>query len=400
MEREGVIPSGAAVVVGVSGGADSVALLHVLHRLGHPVIAAHLNHGIRGAEADADEQFVKALCATLGVECVTRTVDVPALANEKGVSLEMAAREARHDFFRFKVQGQTSKAVVALAHHADDQLETFFLRAARGTGPSGLGGMRTFQCLEDLSLIRPMLGIRRRAIFQWLEKEGLVWREDASNADESIARNRVRHQVLPILGEINERAAENILRTMAILRAEEDAPEKAAARRAARDRLIEFGVSPSFDAVERFIEFAGRKDGTLFLDLEGVRLVNEYGAVACSLRTARRSVPAIMMEEGAGILRGRWEASVSLAKVAGRPVTVRAPQPGDRMSPYGMEGSKKLQDIFTDLKIPQTRRAAWPVVECGGEIIWLPGYRIARGWALAAEDEPALHLRVSGGEAV
>jgi tRNA(Ile)-lysidine synthase len=98
------------------------------------------------------------------------------------------------------------------------------------------------------------------------------------------------------------------------------------------------------------------------------------------------------MEEGTGILRGKWEASVPLAKIGERTVIVRSPLPGDRMNPYGMEGSRKLQDIFTDLKIPQAQRAGWPVVECGGEIIWLPGYRIARGWELNSDEEPALHL--------
>lgn len=104
------------------------------------------------------------------------------------------------------------------------------------------------------------------------------------------------------------------------------------------------------------------------------------------------------MEEGVGILRGTWEASVSLEKVAGREVTVRTPRPGDRMNPYGMDGSKKLQDIFTDLKIPKSQRTDWPVVECGGEMVWLPGYRIARGWELASGDEPALHLKLESGE--
>jgi len=98
------------------------------------------------------------------------------------------------------------------------------------------------------------------------------------------------------------------------------------------------------------------------------------------------------MREGTGILCGKWEASVSTAKIDGRAVTVRTPRPGDRMCPYGMEGSKKLQDIFTDLKIPKTQRAEWPVVECGGEIIWLPGCRIARGWELSGGSDPALHL--------
>jgi tRNA(Ile)-lysidine synthase len=101
---------------------------------------------------------------------------------------------------------------------------------------------------------------------------------------------------------------------------------------------------------------------------------------------------SIQIQEGIGILRGPWCASVSLAKVAGREVAVRAARSGDRMEPYGMEGSKKLQDIFTDLKIPKAQRESWPVVECSGEIIWLPGYRIARGWELSSDCEPALHL--------
>ena len=404
IDRENLIAAENRVVVGVSGGADSVALLHILHRLGYLLIAAHLNHSIRGAEADGDEAFVKTLCKKLGVECVTRKTDVPALAKEKGISLEMAAREARHSFFRSKVEGLKSKALIALAHHADDQLETFFLRAARGAGPGGLSGMKSFQTLEGLTLVRPMLGVRRAEIIQWLEKEGIEWREDATNTDESIARNAVRRQILPVLGKLNERAAENILRMMEILRDEEDHPEKAARRREIRDWLIEQGVTPTFNAVEQVVSFSEKTSGTQLLDLEGLRLVNEYGElrVECGsgiLPLARGWKPLphlnIRMEEGVGILRGPWCASVSLANVAGREVTVRTARPGDRMEPYGMEGSKKLQDIFTDLKTPKTQRENWPVVECGGEIIWLPGYRIARGWELLSDTEPALHLFLS-----
>ena len=395
IERGNLIFDGVKVIVGVSGGADSVTLLHVLHRLGFNMTAAHLNHSIRGAEADGDEAFVKELCTKLGIECVTSKTDVPALAKEKGISFEMAAREARHEFFRSNVKRQKSKVVVALAHHADDQLETFFLRAARGTGPSGLGGMRPFQGLENLQLCRPMLGIRRSEIFQWLETEGIEWREDASNADESIPRNRVRHQILPTLGEINECAAKNILRTMEILRDEENRPERAAARREARDWLIEHGGTPSFDAIEQLIEFSARTDGTTFLDLEGLRIVNEYGELNVGQASSLFHRESVRMEEGVGILRGKWEASVSLEKIDGREVTVRTAEPGDRMNPYGMEGFKKLQDIFTDLKIPKAQRENWPVVECGGEIIWLPGYRIAQGWQLFRDTEPALHLFAS-----
>ncbi|MDK2856974.1 MAG: tRNA(Ile)-lysidine synthase [Verrucomicrobiota bacterium] len=409
IERENLIPEGMPVAVGVSGGADSVALLHSLNRLGYPLAAAHLNHSLRGAAADADERFVKELCTTLGIECVTQKVDVPALAKEKGLSLEMAAREARHEFFRSlapNLRPKTATLLIALAHHADDQLETFFLRAARGTGPSGVGGMRYFQKLGAMHLIRPMLGIRRIEISRWLEKEGIEWREDATNTDETIPRNFVRRQLLPLFGKLNDRAAENLLRTMTILRDEADRPELAARRREIRDGLIGQGVSPGFETVERVIEFAEKKNGTQFLDLEGLRLVNEYGLLSVDAtspshfpRTERdRDVASafpICIEEGVGILRGPWEASVSRTKVAGRAVSVRASRPGDRMSPYGLDGSKKLQDIFTDLKIPKRRRAGWPVVECGGEIIWLPGYRIARGWELSSPAEPALHLTLA-----
>lgn len=386
MEQEFFLSEGDGVVVGVSGGADSVALLHILHRLGFPVTAAHLNHAIRNAEADADEAFVKTLCKQLGVECITQKTDVPALAKEKRISLEMAARNARHAFFR-----TFGGAWIVLAHHADDQLETFFLRAARGTGLEGLGGMRACKKLAAMHLLRPMLGIRRTEILHWLKTEGLEWREDASNADESIPRNFVRHQILPGLGKMNDRAAENILRTMALLRDEADHPEKAARRREARDWLIEHGATPSFDAVEQLVELTRKKNGTQFLDLEGIRIANEYGKLRAVSENANPQ-RSVWMEEGVGILRGPWQASVAVEKVAGRNVSVRTPYPGDRMNPYGMNGSKKLQDILTDLKIPKAQRAEWPVVECGGEIIWLPGYRIARGWELAGKAQLALHL--------
>ncbi len=168
IEREHLIPDGTSVVVGVSGGADSVALLHILHRLGYTMTAAHLNHCIRGVEADADEAFVKAVCKELDVECVTAKTDVPALAKEKGISLEMAAREARHSFFE-----TFGNVRVALAHHADDQLETFFLRAARGSGPSGLAGMRPAQKVAAMQLLRPMLGIRRGEITRLTGENGI-----------------------------------------------------------------------------------------------------------------------------------------------------------------------------------------------------------------------------------
>ncbi len=413
MKREKLFPEGTRVGIGVSGGADSVALLHILHRLEYTPFAVHLNHGIRGTDADIDEAFVKERCETLGIECISSTIDVPMLAKKKGISIEMAARQARHIFFESVLCPASS--VLCLAHHADDQLETFFLRAARGTGTSGLSGMRFFQRVGKLELIRPMLEIRRSEIIRWLKSEGFSWREDVSNADLAIPRNLVRHKILPTLEKVNVRAAEHILRTMKILRDEDDFLEptvplnlqdlsshpKALQRRIIQNWLIKHRVKPKFDTIEKVIEFSTETEGSKMLDLKGLRLVNEYGTLRVDQSERPEGQPyvelekTVRMKEGIGILRGPWQASVSLAKIAGREVFVRTPKLGDHMKPYGMKGSKKVQDIFTDLKIPKARRARWPIVECGGEIIWFPGYRIANNWKLLEKSAPALHLFTS-----
>ena len=387
IDREILIPAGTKIIAGVSGGADSVALLHILHRLNIPLRVAHLNHNIRGADADGDERFVKNLCAKLGVECITQKTDVPALAAEKKISIEMAAREARHDFF-----GQFSPSPVALAHHADDQLETFFLRAARGAGAGGLGGIRMIQQIKNMTLIRPLLGIRRAEIIEWLKSENLEWREDCTNSDETIPRNFVRHKLIPEFEKLNPAAGKNLLRAMELLRNEEDQTPRAVRRRAVRDWLIENDVAPDFETVEKVIEFSDETAGTKFLDIAGVRLINEYGSLKVDATSSSRFNFSIHIKESTGILRGPWCASVSQEKIAGREIIIRTARAGDRMNPYRMDGSKKLQDIFTDLKIPKLRRATWTVVECAGEIIWLPGYRIARGWELSSDSEPALHF--------
>ncbi|MBT8042363.1 MAG: tRNA lysidine(34) synthetase TilS, partial [Pontiella sp.] len=136
IERRGLIPDGAKIVTGISGGADSVALLHALTHLNHSCTVVHLNHQLRGAESDADEQFVRELAARLDFPFVAKSVDVKAMAAQSGLSVEMAARQARHAFF-----AEFPDAVIALGHHADDQVETFLLRLARGAGTEGLGGM-------------------------------------------------------------------------------------------------------------------------------------------------------------------------------------------------------------------------------------------------------------------
>lgn len=407
-----LVPDDTNVVVGVSGGADSVALAHALHQLGIPFTVAHLNHNLRGAESDADEQFVRGL----GFPTVVKSVDVEKRAEAEGISIEMAARQARHEFF-----GEFDNAVIALAHHADDQVETFFLKLARGAGTEGLGGMGFSQQIGQLRLIRPMLDIPRPAIMEWLAENNIAWREDASNTDEAYLRNRVRHKILPLLEqELNPNLREAVLRTMDILREEQDWMDeliagcrlptagfpKAGRRRVLRKWLFGNGADDvSYGAVDSILSLMDAGKGSTIFELnDRQRVVVEYGIPRFESTDAEKSGRNWKLtaeagkgwrkDHGQGVGTLPAEASFNATKVGDSPIEVRRWQAGDRMEPLGMDGSRKLQDILTDQKVPKAQRNEIPVVVCRGEIIWMPGYRIARGWEVDGENGKAVHVRI------
>jgi len=249
----------APLCVAVSGGADSVALLHALVRLrawlgGRPpygLVAAHFHHGIRGAEADADAAFVADLCGSLGVPLRIGRGDVPAEAARTGESEEMAARRLRHDFLRAVCAGdsvarshgrtverpnrrapehsafsiQHSALILATGHTLDDQAELFFLRLKRGASARGLSGMRPFDPASGASpaRLRPLLRVRHAALADWLRAEGLAWREDATNAEDDADRNRIRHRVVPaVLDAFGPAFLSTLARSMDLLRDDAD----------------------------------------------------------------------------------------------------------------------------------------------------------------------------------
>jgi len=278
LEQHGGIPD-QKIVVGVSGGLDSVALLRALHQLGIFCKVAHLNHQLRGDESDADEVFVRDLSAELGFPFYSKSVDVQAKADQEGISLEMAARAARLAFF-----AKFEHAVIMLAHHADDQLETFFLRLARGAAGDGLGGMSFSQILGKVTVLRPMLEIPRAEIQKWMEKNQFTWREDSSNREDDFLRNRVRHQLLPLFEEtLNPRFRSTLLRTMEIFRAEREWMDQllgkipmeewveqplAAQRRLLRRWLFENGVGElGFQSVESILSLMRKAEGTTFFPI-------------------------------------------------------------------------------------------------------------------------------------
>lgn len=447
IRQHDLIRPGDEVVVGVSGGADSVALSHILHRLSKrmkfEIVIAHLNHRIRAKAADRDEAFVKAWAETLGVEFLSDRRDVPALAKEQSVSIEMAARAARHEFFR-----SCGGDAVAVAHTSDDQAETVLMRFIRGSGARGLGGMLPVATLRGLKIIRPLLGTPRVEVKRYLREQNIAWREDASNRDPAHLRNRIRRNLLPVLEkEYNPSIRETLCRTAIVFSDEDRFLTEWAVRSAHIDKTYQLrleqwislpvalrrrvlmgwlearGYPPEridFDLIQRALQLTEDQRGSQRLSLEnGWILVRRYG----NLQLAREGefaaslsqpvqVPGVtrMRKEGwsisaqwsKGILTSRptrpgripAAASISAKKVGLAAIVVRSWREGDRMKPYGLRGSKKLQDIFVDAKIPRDTRHTIPVFECRKEIIWIPGYRIARDWALSSETEPALHLHI------
>ena len=439
-ERFAMARCGDTVLVAVSGGADSVALLHSLwqlrKKLGIRLAAAHLHHGIRGAAADADAVFVRRLAHKLGVPCVIEHAAVPQQARAAGISLEMAARTARYAFFR-RAAKKLGAAAVAVAHTADDQAETVLLRLARGAGPQGLGGMEPVSRRGGLKIIRPLLSVTRAEIITFLKQNRQRWREDASNRDTHFLRNRVRHEILPLLEHrLNPQIRAALLRTAEVLREENDlldriagrafspkAPRRhgiahpvlsapklvklplALRRRALRLWLIGVGLDAElvdFDAVAAALALVENQRGTKSVELGGGwKIIRRYDQLALEKPAIASAAQwNLVIKSHRGVIKekptspGRLPARATLSAVAvGKsPLIVRAVRAGDRMAPLGLNGTKKLQDIFIDAKVPRDQRVRIPVVECRGEIVWLPGYRVARGWDVPSPRSRSLLL--------
>lgn len=259
IERHQLFAEGQGVVVGVSGGADSVCLLHLLRALAAPrslrLTVAHLNHGLRGADADADAEFVAALAAGWGLDCIVERADVPALAQRERLSIEEAARHARYAFLG-RVAAERGASRIAVAHHADDQAETVLMHFLRGSGVAGLRGMlpasplTTYQSANaaNLCLIRPLLAATRAEIEAYCAENGLAWRADASNSDTRFYRNRLRHELLPILAQYNPRISETLARTADVMAADYDLLDSTAEESL---RLIRYETIPGVIAFAR-----------------------------------------------------------------------------------------------------------------------------------------------------
>ena len=405
-----LLKDGADVIVGLSGGADSTALLKVLLTLGYRCTAVHCNFHLRGAESDRDQQFVTELCSRLGIRLEVCHYDTESYARQHGISIEMAARELRYaDFNRIMQERQAS--AVCIAHHRDDSVETLLLNLIRGTGLRGLTGIKPV----NGNIIRPLLCVSRTEIEQWLTETGQSYVTDSTNLETDYTRNKIRNQLLPLMRTINPDADNAINTTSQHLQQAytvyNDAMDQARVRvsdgniisipelkRLPSPQAFLFeSLSPlGFNSAQINDVWASvdSQPGTRFLSathqiIKGrdnftISPVSEvdstYMTVSLTPGTAvtlpdGRRLTVSSAPAGTPISNDPSTATFDAAQLTDSTVTIRRWHEGDRFVPFGMKGSKLVSDLLTDCKVSPACRENQLVATMGNDIIWVLGIR-------------------------
>jgi tRNA(Ile)-lysidine synthase len=467
IRRHNMLSQGDRVIVAVSGGPDSVALLHILHRLAGEWNLAlhvfHMDHGLRGEASRADARYVAELAERLGHPCTVVTLAPGELKRRPG-SLQANARAARYEALAALVR-QVGARCVALGHHRDDQAETVLMRFLRGAGPHGLAGIPPVRQADGVTYIRPLIDVRRSEIETYCTAHELFPRQDESNLRAVYLRNRLRLELVPYLERTyNPALVENLAQLADILREEDRFLEEVAQQALEQCRVPDEGVALRGDLLlcrppavaRRVIRLAARlaagpncelglvhvtqvlgllhhPHGSHRLDLPGVRVTVEYGvcrfeqpedhgapaaarlltvpgitempdlnlrieavyqaptgAAPAEVPAPATAAPAPRADPEASCVR---EAAFDADRLPG-PLAVRFRLPGDRIWPVGMAGSKKLQDLLVDAKVPRRLRDRIPLLVAGPDLLWVIGYRLDRRYLATPATEKVLVLRV------
>ena len=413
---------GQSVLCALSGGVDSVVLLHLLLQCGVRVEAAHVEHGIRGESSRRDCRFVQELCGKWGVPLHVIHLDVPAQAAKEGRGIEETARAMRYDFL-WKTREARRLETLATAHHLNDQAETVLMHLIRGASPVGLSGMRE----RDGALIRPLLPFSRAQIEQYAQENHLPHVEDETNADIAYTRNYIRHELIPCMEKLNPRAVEAIGRAAELARRQSDFVRQEALRvlcsrmhgaaladvsdlhQGLRSEVIAQYLraqgTPEFSAADIVrIEslLAGGVGRRVSLgkelferDTNGVRrvIMEPAGSGRWALHSGENETPL-----GRFTLRtGKVPKNLNLGKYAQvfdadkicAPLFVRTRRDGDRMALLG-GGKRKLSDILIDKKVPRALRNSVPLIVMGEEILWAVGAAPGKTCAVGPESAQAL----------
>lgn len=453
------IAEGEPVVAGFSGGADSAALAAVLAYLHHKgrisAVYCHLNHQLRGGDAEADEQFVRVFSLHENIACEVKKTDVRRIAAEKGMNIEAAGRVCRYEWF-VETARNSGARLVMLAHHADDQAETVIWRMIRGAGSEGLGGMRQVREEQGIFFGRPFLQRRKAELLAFCAEAGIGFRTDESNKDLTFTRNAIRHELMPLMETFNPNLVQQIIQTSAVLADEEEWMRGQAAEWVKGNvllstnnqfakwsctalirmpialqrrviKLILSHLSLKKEAVSfRLIELlrkvmqpdeAPHQQVSVSADYRCIRVYDEIRMELSTLTettdyayewdplTRRRfmmpGMPGRLISE---VVSADTHDSVKhfppdrmvIPLPDGKQMVfiVRNRRAGDRMVWFQNGSRKKIKDAWIDAKWPLARRSVWPlVVSPEGEILWIPGFRITAGLPAAPEGKHKLVIR-------
>ena len=405
IECKKLLLPGQKVLVALSGGADSVALLSVLSALGYRCIAAHCNFHLRGEESDRDEGFVKDLCKRQSITLHTKHFNTTDYAYSQGISIEMAARELRYQWFE-ELRKEVDACAIAVAHHRDDSVETILLNLIRGTGIDGLRGIRA----KNGSVIRPLLEESRESILDYLQHIGQPFVTDSTNLQNDYTRNKIRLEVIPMLQTINPSVLESISASASYLdevaevyhQERQEAMKRVMSQQEGMDCIyihsllqeaapmsllheilspLGFNSSQVTDIYQSLEGHSGRK--FVSTDYEVLR---DRDYLMIRKKEEDLQMPTLTYElvditPSFNIPRDKRMACLDASKVK-TPLEVRLWENGDRFVPLGMKGKKLVSDYLTDRKFSLFQKERQCVACCEGQIVWLVGERIDQRYAI------------------
>ncbi|MDO5446666.1 MAG: tRNA lysidine(34) synthetase TilS [Prevotellaceae bacterium] len=384
-------------LVALSGGADSVALLLMLTDIGYKVEAAHCNFHLRGDESNRDEKFVRELCERLNIPLHTTSFDTLAYSREKKISIEMAARDLRYDYF-LRVKTEIKADAICIAHHKDDIVETVLINLIRGTGIKGLTGIRP----KNGDIVRPLLCLDKSEILSYLHQRHQTYVTDSTNLVPDVVRNKLRLNVIPMLKEINPAFVDNVVRMADNI----------------TDAIAGTAENELFNILSVF-GFNGKQtrqiadvtqSGKIFTSAAYELLVDRDKYIISRRQTADISssidskisgesgfsliTTIIDIDETFSVPRDKCCACLD-ADLVNMPVTLRQVQTGDKFVPFGMKGKKLVSDFLTDIKMPLTdKRRQLVAIDSTGEILWVVNQRPDNRYRITDKTTKALLLSV------
>jgi tRNA(Ile)-lysidine synthase len=452
IKSHGLIEGGEGVVVGISGGPDSVCLLHVLHslslQLNLKLYAVHINHMLRGKEADEDENYVKGLCTKLGIPLFSESFDVARISKEKGVSTEEVGREIRYKFF-YRIASEVGASIIAVAHNKNDQAETVLMNIIRG---SGLDGLKGIEYKRDM-VIRPLLDIERKDIEYYCTQHNLKPRLDSSNLESVYTRNKVRLDLIPRIeslfevnitssickmsalikddidfitnaalehyeGCLRSAGKEEIRLDLAMLKRYHAAMQKRVVRQAVKSLKGDLRGIESIHVQHTVDLLQDGKTGAEIHLPDGIRVGISYGDFRVFFASSEKvadfdetiSIPgktyisqlkaslesfienyASVVEHCSNIRYNSLVQFFDYEKLK-KGINIRNRRDGDIFKPYKSNGTKKLKEYFIDNKIPRDERNTIPLVAIGKEVVWVVGYKISDKFKVTENTKVVLKL--------